>query len=72
MRGEGVNNMRKELTFTELDAETVELLPARETLTFHSNWANVYANNSSMAINAASYWSNAQSAAYQAVTVNQS
>ena len=64
--------MRKELTFAELEAESAELLPSRETLTFHSNWANVYANNSSMALNAASYWSNAQSAAYQAVTVNQS
>lgn len=63
--------MRKELTFSELEAETVELLPSRETLSFHSNWANVYANNSSMAINAASFWSNAQSAAYQSVYVNQ-
>ena len=47
--------MRKELTFAELEAESAELLPSRETLTFHSNWANVYANNSSMALNAASY-----------------
>ena len=63
--------MRKELTFSELEAETVELLPSRETLSFHSNWANVYANNSSMAINAASFWSNAHSAAYQSVNVYQ-
>jgi hypothetical protein len=70
---EEVNTMRMELTITELEAETVELLPARETLTFgNANWANVVASNSSMAFNAASYFSNAQSAAYQSISVNQS
>lgn len=62
--------MRKELTFSELEAESVELLPSRETLSLN-NWANVYASNSSMALNAASYWSNAASSANQAVTVVQ-
>ncbi len=47
--------MRKELTFTDLDSETVELLPARETLFYgNNNWAAIYASNSSMAFNAAS------------------
>ncbi len=63
--------MRKELTITEIDAESVELLPSRETLSIHSNWANVAASNSSMALNAASFFSNAQSAAYQSVNVVQ-
>lgn len=63
--------MRTTLTFTELDTESAELLPARETLFFNNNWANVYASNSSMALNAASVFANAQSAAYQAIQVNQ-
>jgi hypothetical protein len=65
--------MRKELTFADLDSERVELLPARETLTLfgNSNWAAVYASNSSMALNAASIYSNASSAAYQSVSVSQ-
>lgn len=63
--------MRKDFTMQELDTESVELLPTRETLSWRSNWANVYASNSSMAINAASYFSNAHSAAYQSVNVNQ-
>ncbi|MDH2413917.1 hypothetical protein [Nocardioides sp. CER19] len=66
--------MRKELTFTELDSERVELLPARDTLLFFgkNNWASVYASNSSLAFNAASIYSSASSNALQAVTVNQS
>jgi len=63
--------MRKELTNIELDSEYVELLPSRETLHFNNNWANVYASNSSMALNAASYWSSATSNATQTVVVNQ-
>ena len=44
----------RELSFTELDTERTELLPTRETLSFgNSNWANIVANNSSMALNAA-------------------
>lgn len=69
---EEVNTMRTEITMTELESETVEMLPARETLTFGStNWANVVASNSSMALNAASFHSVAQSAAYQSINVHQ-
>jgi hypothetical protein len=69
---EEVNTMRTEITITELEAETLELLPARETLTFgNANWAHVAASNSSMALNAASYFSNAQSAAVQTIHVYQ-
>lgn len=63
--------MRTELTITELEAESVQLLPSRETLFFNTNWANVAASNSSMALNAASLNSIANSAAWQAVQVNQ-
>jgi hypothetical protein len=63
--------MTAELSFSELDLVQAELLPAREALAF-SNWANVYANNSSLALNAASIQSIAHSAAYQAVHVSQS
>jgi hypothetical protein len=65
--------MRKELTFTELESENVELLPVRETLTYSStNWAAVYATNSSMAFNAASLGSVAHSSAGQSISVVQS
>ncbi|MBD8868839.1 hypothetical protein [Nocardioides donggukensis] len=64
--------MRKELTFTELEAEHVELLPARETLWFgNNNWAAVYASNSSVALNAASFNAIAHSAALQSINVHQ-
>ena len=63
----------RELTFAELDSERTELLPTRETLTFGStNWANIVATNSSMALNAATLHSFAQSGAWQAISVNQS
>ena len=64
--------MRKELTFTDLDAETVELLPARETLFYgNNNWAAIYASNSSMAFNAGSHFSHATSFAGQSISVSQ-
>jgi hypothetical protein len=65
--------MRKELTFTDLDSEQVELLPTRDTLTFfgNQNWASVYASNSSMALNAASVYSTASSSAVQQISVTQ-
>lgn len=63
--------MRKHLTLIELDNEHVELLPTRETLSFNTNWASIVASNSSLALNAASVYANAQSAAYQAIQVNQ-
>ena len=62
----------RELSFTELDTERTELLPTRETLTFGStNWANVVASNSSMALNAASLYAMANSTATQTIYVNQ-
>jgi len=63
--------MRTELSITELEAETVQMLPSRETLFFNTNWANVVASNSSMALNAASLNSLANSAAYQSIQVSQ-
>lgn len=64
--------MRKEMTFAELDSQHVELLPARETLFFnHYNWASVMASNSSLALNAATIASAANSAAVQTITVAQ-
>ncbi len=66
--------MTNELSLRELDDERVELLPARETLYFHghSNWANIVASNSSLALNAASVYAYAQSAAVQTIGVSQS
>lgn len=62
----------RELSFAELDTERTELLPTRETLTFgNTNFANIVANNSSMALNAATFASLAHSEAWQAVTVYQ-
>lgn len=63
--------MNHELTLRELDDEQVELLPARETLSFHNNWANVWASNTSVALNAASVYSHAYSSAYQTINVYQ-
>lgn len=64
--------MRRELTIAELEAERTELLPSRETLTYgNTNWANVFASNSSLALNAASLYSAANSAAAQSITVTQ-
>lgn len=57
-------------TATELAAETVELLPDRDTLvTF--NWAGVIASNSSVALNLLTSHSTATSGAWQAILVNQ-
>lgn len=63
--------MRKALTITELDTESAELLPARETLYFNNSWANIAATNSSMAVNASTLWSQANSMAVQTVTNSQ-
>lgn len=64
--------MRNVLSIAELETEQVELLPARETLFFgNNNWAAVYASNSSLALNAASLASMANSAAVQTVVVTQ-
>ena len=65
--------MRKELTLTELDTQIADLLPERETLTWggNNNWAGISADNSSLALNAASYQSVAQSSATQSINVSQ-
>jgi hypothetical protein len=64
--------MRKELTIAELEAERTDLLPKRETLWFgNTNWASVVASNSSLALNAASINSAANSMAGQTINVYQ-
>ncbi|HEX5087115.1 MAG TPA: hypothetical protein VFV89_04850 [Nocardioides sp.] len=65
--------MRRELTIAELEAERTDLLPARETLSFggNNNWATIVASNSSLALNAASLFASANSAAVQTIVVNQ-
>lgn len=59
------------LTPVDLDAEVVELLPVKETLHFNINVSPVIAVNLSMAINAASIGSIANSAALQDILVLQ-
>ena len=63
--------MRNVLTIAELESEHTELLPVRETLVFNTNWANILASNSSMALNAATFGSLANSAAVQTIVVTQ-
>ena len=63
--------MRNALSITEPESEHTELLPTRETLTFNNNWAAIYASNSSMALNAASLFATANSAAVQTIVVTQ-
>jgi hypothetical protein len=64
--------MHKELSLYELEDERIDLLPARETLYFHGSWANVVASNSSLALNAASVYAHARSAANQSIYIWQS
>jgi hypothetical protein len=61
------------LTAADLAAETVELLPDRDTLFSFTkiNWAAVYATNSSTALNVLTLGSEANSAALQYVNVSQ-
>jgi hypothetical protein len=63
--------MTNELALWELDEEQLELLPDRETLSFHNNWSNIWASNTSVALNAASFYSHAYSSAYQSISVHQ-
>jgi hypothetical protein len=64
--------MRRELTIAELESEHTELLPPRETLFFgNTNWASIMASNSSLALNAGSLYSVANSAAVQTISVSQ-
>ncbi|GAC1376456.1 MAG: hypothetical protein NVS2B15_21200 [Pseudarthrobacter sp.] len=60
-----------ELSPVELDAEVMELLPVRETLFFDINVAPIVAVNLSMAINAASIGSMANSEAWQTLLATQ-
>ncbi|QAY69082.1 hypothetical protein [Xylanimonas protaetiae] len=61
-----------EITLHELEGESTELLPERETLFFNrANWAGIYASNSSLALNAASLFSTAASSAVQTIVVSQ-
>ena len=59
----GGEHHAQELTIAELETERTELLPTRETLTFgfgNTNWAAIFASNSSLALNAASLGSAGQ------------
>jgi hypothetical protein len=59
------------LTIADLTAETVEILPSRETLFFNFNGALVNATNVSYAVNAATLFSSANSEALQSIHVSQ-
>ncbi|HKU11072.1 hypothetical protein [Sinomonas terrae] len=61
----------QKLTKAELAAETVELLPGRETLFWDQNVAGILASNASYAVNAATVLSAANSVALQGVSVTQ-
>lgn len=58
------------ITVTELQFESAEQVPARETLAFF-NWANVSATNASVAQNTYTILSAAGASANQAVVVSQ-
>lgn len=58
-------------TITEIEAQHVELLPAKETLLLNTNFAAIWASNSSLALNAATVLSAANSAAVQTIVVGQ-
>jgi hypothetical protein len=61
------------ISVAELEATTVELLPARETLGWiNVNIANVTAINLALAVNAGTYGSYATAVANQLVLVSQS
>jgi hypothetical protein len=60
------------ISYTELESEIVEVLPEKETLSWSSNYAWIYASNSALALNAATLGSAAVANAGQAITVVQS
>jgi hypothetical protein len=60
-----------EFTMHELELEHTELLPSREALGFGSNWANVYATNTALALNAVTVNSLAKATAVQGIAVIQ-
>lgn len=59
------------ISMSELEVQSAELLPEKETLLLNTNWAGIYASNSSLALNAATLASVATSGAWQAIMVNQ-
>ncbi|WP_157557699.1 hypothetical protein [Intrasporangium oryzae] len=59
------------ITMTELESESIELLPEKETLWFNTKWAGITATNSSLALNAATFFSNATATSQQMISVNQ-
>ncbi|WP_113718884.1 hypothetical protein [Arthrobacter dokdonensis] len=63
----------EKLTVMDLEGQSVELLPSRETLllNFHINWAAVAAQNASYAVNAVTLLSSATSGAWQNVSLTQ-
>jgi hypothetical protein len=63
--------MSQVLPLDELDAQYVELLPARETLYFDINIAPVIAVNLAIAVNAATIGSTANALAVQEIAVFQ-
>ncbi|WP_369046846.1 hypothetical protein [Sinomonas sp. P10A9] len=62
----------QKLTIAELAAESVELLPGRETLLADFNVALISASNASLAANVLTVCSSASSAALQGIVVAQS
>lgn len=62
--------MNDKLTSVELDLEEVQILPEREALGTY-NWANVWASNTAVALNAASFRSTATAVALQGINVHQ-
>jgi hypothetical protein len=71
-----VITVKAELTLEELDEQRVELLPARETLSYHSYgyccpsyYTSVWASNQSLAFNVGSPHAYASSAALQSINV---
>jgi hypothetical protein len=66
-------NQQSELSVAELDAQPLDLLPAKETMwaLFNVNVAPVVGVNISMAINAASIGATASSVAGQQITALQ-
>ena len=60
------------ISYIELESEAVELLPEKETLFFNHNWSNIYATNSALAVNAATFGSAAVANAGQFISVTQS
>jgi hypothetical protein len=68
-KGEGVIDMRKELTISELDDQQVELLPARETLYVKKSYVNIWAFSAAAAFNVQSDYSLAAASSQQYINV---